>query len=226
MENIIENNEVKNAAESGEVKETTAKAAVQRQPVSKTRTMVQIAMLGAVAAVLMFLEFPAPFLAPPFYKIDFSELPVLIGGFAMGPVAGVVIEAIKIALHLLFKGTQTAFVGELGNFIMGCALVVPAALIYKFHKTRRMALVSLIIGVIVTSVVSVFVNAYMLLPAYGAAFNLPMEVIVGMGQAIHPSINTVMGFCLLTVLPFNLFKGVLSLVVTMLVYKHIRKILK
>jgi len=222
---VIKNKEIENAAEQN----TEASAQVRKAQThtsSRTRKMVQIAMLGAVAAVLMYLEFPAPFLAPPFYKIDFSELPVLIGGFAMGPVAGVIIEAIKIALHLLFKGTQTAFVGELGNFIMGCALVIPAATIYKFRKTKRMALVSLIVGVIVTSAASVFVNAYMLLPAYGAAFHMPMEAFVEMGRAIRPSVNSVMTFCLLTVLPFNLFKGLLSLITTMLIYKHIRKILK
>ena len=225
MENVIKNKDMENTAEKAAEASAQVRKA-QTNTSSRTRKMVQIAMLGAVAAVLMYLEFPAPFLAPPFYKIDFSELPVLIGGFAMGPVAGVIIEAIKIALHLLFKGTQTAFVGELGNFIMGCALVIPAATIYKFRKTKRMALVSLIVGVIVTSAASVFVNAYMLLPAYGAAFGMPMEVFIGMGQAIHPSINSVMTFCLLTVLPFNLFKGLLSLITTMLIYKHIRKILK
>ncbi len=196
------------------------------QSVTKTRRLVQIAMLGAVAGVLMFIEFPLPFLAPPFYKLDFSELPVLIGGFAMGPVAGVLIEVIKIAIHLLFKGTQTAFVGELGNLIMGCALIVPAALIYKRHKTKSRAVAGLIVGIIVMTVASVFVNAYMLLPAYGAAFHLDMEVIIGMGQAIHSSINSVITFCLLTVVPFNLFKGVVVTILTLLLYKHIRKLLK
>ena len=196
------------------------------QSVTKTRRLVQIAMLGAVAGVLMFIEFPLPFLAPPFYKLDFSELPVLIGGFAMGPVAGVLIEVIKIAIHLLFKGTQTAFVGELGNLIMGCALIVPAALIYKRHKTKARAVTGLIVGIIVMTVASVFVNAYMLLPAYGAAFHLDMEVIIGMGQAIHSSINSVITFCLLTVVPFNLFKGVVVTILTLLLYKHIRKLLK
>ena len=196
------------------------------QSVTKTRRLVQIAMLGAVAGVLMFIEFPLPFLAPPFYKLDFSELPVLIGGFAMGPVAGVLIEVIKIAIHLLFKGTQTAFVGELGNLIMGCALIVPAALIYKRHKTKARAVTGLIVGIIVMTVASVFVNAYMLLPAYGAAFHLDMEVIIGMGQAIHSSINSVITFCLLTVAPFNLFKGVVVTILTLLLYKHIRKLLK
>ena len=192
----------------------------------KTRRLVQIAMLGAAAGVLMFIEFPLPFLAPPFYKMDFSEIPVLIGGFALGPVAGVIIEVIKIALHLLFKGTQTAFVGELGNLIMGCALVVPASLIYKHRKTRKTAAIGLAAGVAIMAVASVLVNAYMLLPAYCAAFHIDLDVLIGMGAAINSSINTVMTFCLLAVAPFNIFKGVVISVVTMLLYKHIRKLLK
>ena len=194
--------------------------------VTKTRRLVQIAMLGAAAGVLMFIEFPLPFLAPPFYKMDFSELPVLIGGFALGPVAGIIIEIIKIALHLLFKGTQTAFVGELGNLIMGCALIVPAAVIYKHKKTKRTAVIGLVVGVIVMAVASVLVNGYMLLPAYCAAFHIDLDVIIGMGAAIHPSINSVMTFCLLAVAPFHIFKGVVISIVTMLLYKHIRKLLK
>ena len=194
--------------------------------VTKTRRLVQIAMLGAAAGVLMFIEFPLPFLAPPFYKMDFSELPVLIGGFAMGPVAGVLIEIIKLAIHLLFKGTSTAFVGELGNLIMGCAFIVPAALIYKHQKTKKMAIIGLITGVIVMAVASVLVNANMLLPAYCAAFHIELDMIIGMGAAIHPSIGSVTTFCLFAVAPFNIFKGVVIAILTMLLYKHIRKLLK
>ena len=97
----------------------------------KTRTMVEIAMLSAIAVVLMLFEFPLPFIAPPFYELDFSEVPVLIGAFALGPWAGVIIEAIKILLNLVINGTITAFVGEIGNFIIGVAFVLPAALIYN-----------------------------------------------------------------------------------------------
>ena len=208
-----------------ETKVTVNSEQPKKSPVS-TRTLVQIAMLGAVAGVLMFLEFPLPFIAPTFYKLDFSEVPVLIGGFAMGPVAGAIIELIKIALHLLFKGTQTAFVGELGNLIMGCALVIPAAIIYRRHKTRKMALISMIIGIIVMAVASVLVNAYMLLPAYGAAFGMDVSVFVAMGTAINPAIDSLAKFCLLAVAPFNLFKGVVVTVITFLLYKHLRRIIK
>ena len=101
---------------------------------AKTRTLVEIAMLGAVAAILMYLEFPLPFIAPPFYEIDLSEIPVLIGAFSLGPVAGACIELIKVLLKLLLKGTSTAFVGDIANFFIGCSFIIPAALIYKKHK--------------------------------------------------------------------------------------------
>ena len=97
---------------------------------SKVRTLAQIAMLGAVATVLMLVEFPLPFIAPPFYELDFSEVPILVGAFAMGPLAGVAIEAIKILLNFVINGTITAGVGEFANFILGCAFLLPASLIY------------------------------------------------------------------------------------------------
>lgn len=208
------------------VQNTQPAVSASEVSIKKTRRLAQIAMLGAAAGVLMFIEFPLPFLAPPFYKMDFSELPVLIGGFAMGPVAGILIEIIKIALHLLFKGTSTAFVGELGNLIMGCAFIVPAAIIYKRRKTRGNAIIGMVVGIIVMAVASVLVNAYMLLPAYCTAFHIELDVIIGMGAAIHSSINSVMTFCILAVAPFNIFKGVVISILTMILYKHIRRILK
>ena len=114
----------------------TTAVAINRAQASKTRRLVQIAVLGAIAAVLMLFEFPLP-VAPPFYKFDFSEVPIMIGGFAMGPIAGVLIELIKVVINTLLNGTSTMFVGELGNLIIGCAMVVPAALIYKKLHSRK-----------------------------------------------------------------------------------------
>lgn len=191
-----------------------------------THKMIQIAMLGAIATVLMMFEFPMPFLAPSFYEFDFSELPVLIGGFAMGPVAGILIEFLKILLHLLIKGTHTAFVGELGNFIVGCAMVVPASLIYRYMKSKKGALIGLICGTIIMAVTGAFVNAFLLLPAYGKAFGMPVEAFIEMGAAIHPSVNSLFKFCLILVTPFNLVKGAILSVVTLLLYKRISVLLK
>lgn len=102
--------------------------------ISKIRMMTQMGMLSALATVLMLIDIPIPFIAPSFYKMDISELPVLIGTFAMGPVAGMLIELVKILLHLIIRGTQTAFVGEIANYVIGCAFLIPAGLIYKKKK--------------------------------------------------------------------------------------------
>lgn len=193
---------------------------------NRIRTIVCVGMLAAISTVLMLFEFPLPFIAPSFYELDFSEVPILIGAFALGPVAGVLTELVKILLNLVINGTDTAFVGEFANFVMGCAFLLPAALIYKKKKSRRSALIGLIIGVIAMTVAGVFLNALVLLPAYSAAFGMPMQVFIDMGTAINPSINGVWSFVTLAVAPFNLIKGFLVFLITMLLYKHISPILK
>lgn len=193
---------------------------------TNVRTLVQIAMLSAVAAVLMLVEFPIPFLAPPFYKMDFSEVPVLIGAFAMGPVAGMMIELIKILLNFVLNGTMTAGVGELANFLMGCAFVLPAGILYRHAKTRKNAVIGMTVGVICMAAASCVLNSLVLLPAYGKAFGTPIEEFVRMGSAIIPAIDSMMTFCLFCVAPFNLVKGIVVSVLTLLLYKHISRILK
>lgn len=189
------------------------------------RNIAIMGMMSALATVLMLFEFPLPFIAPPFYKLDLSEIPVLIGSFMLGPVAGVIIELIKIALNLLINGTQTAFVGEFANFTIGCALVVPASIIYRRHKTRKTAIVGMIVGSIFMAIAGIFINAYVMLPFFSKTV-MPMENIIAMGAAIHPSIDNVLTFCLLTVAPFNALKGVLVSIVTILIYKKISILLK
>ncbi len=193
---------------------------------SNVRTLVCVGMLGAISVILMLFEFPLPFIAPSFYELDFSEVPILIGAFALGPAAGVLTELLKILLNLVINGTNTAFVGELGNFIMGCAFVLPAALIYKHKKTRKTAILSLVVGVIFMTVASLLVNALLLLPAYAAAFGMPIQTFIDMGAAINPNVDGIWTFVLLTVAPFNLVKGILVSIVTMLLYKYISPILK
>ena len=193
---------------------------------SATRTMVSVGMLGAISVVLMLVEFPLPFIAPGFYKLDFSEVPILVGAFALGPVAGVMTELIKILLNLVINGTDTAFVGEFANFVMGCAFVIPAALIYKKKKSRKHAIVGLVAGTMIMSAAAVFINALVLLPAYAKAFGMPIDAFVQMGAAINPAINGIWTFVLLAVAPFNLIKGILVSVITVLLYKHISPILK
>lgn len=193
---------------------------------NKTRTLVEIGMLGAIATVLMLFEVPLPFIAPPFYEIDLSEVPVLVGAFALGPVAGATIELIKILINLIINGTNTAFVGEIGNYILGCSFIIPAALIYKLKKTKTNAMIGMIAGTISMTVFGCFLNAYVLLPTYAAAFGMPIDSIVGMGSTINAKITDVMTFVVMAVAPFNIIKGVVVSVITLLIYKHISPILK
>ncbi len=199
--------------------------AVKKEPKVSIRMIVQIGMLAAVAVVLMLFEVPLPF-APSFYKIDFSEVPVLIGCFAMGPAAGAAIELVKILLNFVINGTQTAGVGELANFLIGCAFVIPAGLVYKKNHTRKGALIGMIAGTILMVVVGCFINAFVLLPVYASAFGMPMDALVGMGTAVNPHITSLTTFVLFAVAPFNLLKGVLVSLIVFLIYKKISPVLK
>ncbi len=193
---------------------------------TKTRTLVEIGMLGAISALLMLFEFPLPFIAPPFYEIDLSEVAVLVGAFALGPGAGALIELIKILLNLLLNGTQTAFVGEIGNYIIGCSFILPAALIYKRHKSKQNAIIAMITGTIFMTIAGCFINAYVLLPAYSTAFGMSLDGIVQLGTAVNKNIHDVVTFAVLAVAPFNLLKGIVVSLITALIYKHISPILK
>ena len=183
------------------------------------RTIAQIGMLSAIATVLMLFEIPLPF-APAFYQIDFSEVPVLVGCFVMGPLAGAVIELVKILLNLVINGTITAGVGEAANFLIGCALCVPAGLIYKKKRTRSSAIIGLTAGTIFMTAIGCVLNAFILLPAYAAAFGMPIDALVDMGSAINASITGLTTFVMFAVAPFNLLKGVLVSLIVLLIYKR------
>ena len=203
-----------------------AKNSVHTHSGARLNKLIIAAMLSALAAALMFFEIPLPFVAPDFYKLDFSEIPVLIGGFSLGPVWAIVIEFVKILLKFVIKGTMTAGVGELANFLMGCAFVVPAALFYKWKKTRVTALLGMGIGTVAMAAAAVVLNAYLLLPAYAAAFKMPMEAFVEMGTLINPGIDGLLSFVILAVAPFNLIKGVLVSVLVFLLYKPLSRLIK
>ena len=187
------------------------------------RNVVLMGMLGAVGAVLMLFEFPLPFIAPSFYGLDLSEIPVLIGSFSMGPLAGAVIGAVKILVKLVLKPTSTGFVGEFANICIGCALVLPAGLIYKFKKTKKGAVIGMIVGTLCMATVGAVLNAVVMLPFYSNF--MPLESIIEAGAAINPAISNVWTFVILAVAPFNLIKGALVSVVTALVYKRISVII-
>lgn len=204
---------------------TQTNAAVRRESRTDIRRIVQIGMLSGIAVVLMLFEVPLPF-APSFYEIDFSEVPVMIGCFVMGPLAGALIELIKILLNLLINGTVTAGVGEAANFVIGCALCVPAGLIYKKDHTRKGALAGMAVGTVVMAFAGCFINAFILLPAYGAAFGMPIDALVEMGTAVNPQITSLYTFVVFAVAPFNLLKGVLVSLIVFLIYKKIRPVFK
>ena len=191
--------------------------------VSSARRVSIIGICSALAAVLHILDFPLVFLAPDFYKLDFSELPVMLCGFFLGPSAAVACEGVKILLKLLLKGTSTAFVGDFANFAVGCSLVLPAIIIYHIHKSRKSALVGLIVGSLVLTVFGTAFNAIYLLPKFAQLYGIPLEAIIGMGSAIHASIHDVTTFVILCVAPLNLVKGAMISVLTLLLYKRVAR---
>lgn len=195
-----------------------------RERTLTTRKIAMIGVFSAIAALLHVLDFPVPF-APGFYKLDFSELPALIGAFAFGPVAGVMIEFCKIVLKLLFKGTSTAFVGDLANFVVGCSFLLPASIIYLFRKTRKNAIIGCVAGTLVMTVFGTAFNAVYLLPKFAQLYGMPLESIIEMGHAINSSINSVATLVIFAVAPLNLLKGGLVSVITMLVYKKLSPVL-
>ena len=206
--------------------EAAAKGLERTQNRSKLRTTVQIGMLGAVSAVLMLLSFPVPFLVPPFVKMDFSELPVLIGAFAMGPVAGVFIELIKNLLNLVLNGSTTGGIGELSNFVIGCAFVVPAGLIYRRNKTKKSALIGMGCGTVFMAALGCLSNAFVMFPLYSTVMGIPMEQFVAMGTAINSAVDNLFTFIILCMAPFNLMKGIVISLIKFLLYKRLRVLLK
>ena len=186
------------------------------------RYMTVTAMLSAVAFALMFFEFSIPFLVPSFIQMDLSELPALIGAFAMGPWYGVIICLIKNLIHLLI--TTTGGVGELSNFILGAAFVLPARLIYQRKKTKKNAVIGSVLGAAFMALLSVASNYFIVYPVYTAF--LPMDTILAMYQEILPSADTLLKCLVIFNMPFTFVKGMLSVIITLLIYKHISPIIK
>jgi len=191
--------------------------------VTPARRVSIIGICAAIATVLHMLDFPLLFLAPEFYKLDFSELPVLLCGFYLGPSATVACEGIKILLKLLLKGTSTAFVGDFANFVVGCSLVLPATIFYHMHKSKHSALIGLIIGSICITVFGSAFNAIYLLPKFADLYGIPLDAIIGMGADIHSQINSVASFVFFCVAPLNLLKATMVSVLTMLLYKRVAR---
>ena len=195
----------------------------EKRKVSPARRVSIIGISAAIAAVLHMLDFPLVVLAPEFYKLDFSELPVLLCGFYLGPSATVACEGVKILLKLLLKGTSTAFVGDLANFVVGCSLVLPATVFYHHHKSRHSAVIGLAIGTLVMTVFGSAFNAVYLLPKFAQLYGLPLDTIIAMGTAIRGGVSNVSTFVMLCVAPLNLLKGTVVSVLTLLLYKKVAR---
>ena len=176
-------------------------------------------LLAAMAVILFYIEIPVV----AFYKLDLSTLPAILAGFAMGPMQGLAVIIIKNLVHML--GTSTACVGEMADILMSCAFVIPASLYYRRHKNRKSALVAMLIGSAAMVVVSVLVNYFILIPAYQVLMNLPLEVIIGMGQAVFGFIDNTVKLVIFITAPFNIFKSIVLSFVTYLLYKRVSPLL-
>lgn len=187
-----------------------------------TKSIAVMGIMSAIGFILMVLEFPLPFIIPPFIKFDFSELPAIITAFALGPVQGIVVCLVKNLLHLFI--TSTAGVGELSNFILGAIFVGSAGLIYKYKKNRTGALVGSLLGAVLMAVISIATNYFITYPFYTNF--MPMEGIIGAYQAILPAADSLLKCLVIFNLPFNFVKGIIDAVICFVVYKKLSPILK
>lgn len=202
--------------------QTTPNPVKKRRKLLSTNYLVKVAVLGAVARVVMLLEFPLPFL-PGFLKLDFSDLVTMIGALAMGPVAGVLIELVKCMVHLL--NSTTGGVGDIANFIVGSAYVWAAGSYYQRHKTKRGAITGLCLGVLMMILAGALVNYFITIPLYGLVLGWSEEMIVGMGTALIPAIQNKLTLILFAFCPFNLIKGAVLTILAIPLYKPISPIL-
>lgn len=197
------------------------------EKVFTTRKTAMIGMFSAIALILHLMDFPLPF-APEFYKLDFSELPILIGSFVFGPAAGIMMEFVKILLKLCVKGTSTAFVGDLANFVVGCSFILPASAIYVFRKSKKSAIAACVTGTLAMTLFGTLFNAVYLLPAFSEFYGMPLEQILAMGAKVNPLVqeNSILSFVAACVAPLNLIKGISVSAVTLLIYKPLSPIIK
>ncbi len=187
----------------------------------KTNRLVKIAILSATAFVVMLLETPPLF--STFLKLDFSDVIAVIGGFAISPLAGVVIQLVKNLLHLMMSSTSG--VGELGNFIVGGTFVFVAAYYYHRNKSKKQAIVSLVLATLAMTIIAVLANLYILLPLYANVLGFTTEAVVALTGKVNPMVHTKMDFVLFAIAPFNVVKGIIVSIVTFAIYKNISKYL-
>ena len=189
---------------------------------SSTHYISYTAMFACMSGVLMLIEIPL-FFAPGFYKLDLSEMPVLICTFYLGPVAGAATELLKVIVKLLLKGTTTAYVGDFANFVVGCTFILPASIIYHARPGKKTALIGMAVGTLIMTVFGSAFNAVYLLPKFAQLYGIPLDTIIAMGTAIRGGVSNISTFVLLCVAPLNLLKGTVVSVLTMLLYKRVAR---
>ena len=198
---------------------------IKTKKVLTTKNLTMIAMLSAIAAVLMIFEIQLPF-SPSFVKFDFSDLPVMLGGFLIGPFAGGIIAFMKILLHFLLNGTTSFFVGDLSNLLLTLSFVLPASFIYQQKKTKKTAIQGLLVSIICTSLLAIIFNLFLIFPLYLKVLNLKMVDLINMIHVVNPLVKDVFTMIVFSLLPFNLFKYSIVSMITMLSYKKLTILFK
>lgn len=189
-----------------------------------TKVLVKISSLAVISMILMFLDLSVWF-APPFLKLDLADLPALIGAFAMGPMAGVLVQLVKNLLHLLVQGSSTGGVGEISNFIVGSAFVYTAGLFYYRNKNFKTAILGSIMGVIAMTLVASVSNYFVVFPMYAKVYGMPMEALIDMGSVLNKNIVDLKTMIIFAIVPFNILKGSIVAIVTLAIYKRVSPIL-
>ncbi|MBQ0064839.1 MAG: ECF transporter S component [Firmicutes bacterium] len=192
---------------------------------SSIRVISMAAIMGAVAFVLQYFSFSIPVLSP-FASFDFSALPEIVGGFILGPLGAILIIVVKLGLILVFKGTSSMFTGEVQNFILSCAYVLPAILYYRKNRTKKGAIIGLTLGSLLSVFIAIFTNLYLIFPAYIYLYGMSWESILGICNAVNPLISTKLTFVAFSVIPFNLISRAVSSVITFFLYKRISNPIK
>lgn len=188
-----------------------------------TRDIVVVSFLSTIAFLLMFIEMPIPGIFPDFLKIDISDIPALIAGLSLGPVAGIAVEVLKNILHAM-KGSMTGGVGELANVVVGSAFVVATSIVYRRKSDLKGLVIGFLVGIVSMTVIGSLVNYFVLIPFYGKIMGL--QAIIGLGKAINPRVNDLLGFVLWFIAPFNLIKGIVISLLSIPLYKKIEHVIK
>lgn len=198
---------------------------IMTKKVLTTKNLTMIAMFSAISAVLMVFEIQLPF-SPSFVKFDFNDLPVMLGGFLIGPFAGGIIVFMKILLHFLLNGTTSFFVGDLSNLLLTLSFVLPASFIYQQKKTKKTTIQGLLVSIICTSLLAIIFNLFLIFPLYLKVLNLKMVDLINMIHVVNPLVKDVFTMIVFSLLPFNLFKYSIVSMITMLSYKKLSILFK